>query len=192
MSALVSDKKIEQEHFSDELAALESLEDEAESATVEVESYFTSLYMPDEDTDEEVDEDSENGEEKEVKLKEGEKEAFLKSLGDEYLKKYKDLKKEKSRLNRELAKRTAELQEKVNAIREELTAEQCEILVMQLLHEGFVFELDKYLNAEVTKTAKAVCGLWDKYHTSTTDLLAERKIAEDKLNSFLERLGYLK
>ena len=102
------------------------------------------------------------------------------------------MKKEKSRLNRELAKRTVELQEKVNAIREELTAEQCEALVMQLLHEGFVSELDKYLNAEVAKTAKAVCGLWDKYHTSTTDLLAERKVAEDKLNGFLERLGYFK
>ena len=192
VSALVSDEKIEQEHFLDELVALKSLKDEAESATAEVESYFSSLYTPDEDDAEDSDEEGENSEEKEVKLKEGEKEAFLKSLGDEYLKKYKELKKEKSRLNRELAKRTVELQEKVNAIREELTAEQCEALVMQLLHEGFVSELDKYLNAEVAKTAKAVCGLWDKYHTSTTDLLAERKVAEDKLNGFLERLGYFK
>ena len=140
---------------------------------------------------EESDEDNEGNEEKEVKLKEGEKEAFLKSLGDEYLKKYKELKKEKSRLNRELAKKTKELQDKVKAIRDKLTAEQCEMLVMQLLHEGFITELDKYLNAEVVKTVKAVSRLWEKYHASATNLIAERKAAEDKLNGFLERLGYI-
>jgi type I restriction enzyme M protein len=94
-------------------------------------------------------------------------------------------------LNRELKKKTAELQEKINAVRNNLTPEQCEMLVMQLLHEGFVTELDKYLNAEVTKTVKAISGLWEKYHASATDLLAERKAAEDKLNGLLERLGYI-
>jgi len=191
VSALVSDEKIEQEHFPDELIALKSLEEEATSATAEVESYFLSLYTSDEDDVEESDEDSEGDEEKEVKLKEGEKEAFLKSLGDQYLKKYKELKKEKSRLNRELAKKTKELQDKVNAIRDKLTAEQCEVLVMQLLHEGFITELDKYLNAEVAKTVKAVCNLWEKYHASANDLLAERKVTEYRLNGFLGRLGYI-
>ena len=112
VSALVSDEKIEQEHFPDELAALKSLEDETESATTEVESYFTSLYTPDEDDAEDSDEEGENGEEKEVKLKEGEKEAFLKSLGDEYLKKYKELKGEVPSQQR-IGKKTVELQEKV-------------------------------------------------------------------------------
>jgi type I restriction enzyme M protein len=101
------------------------------------------------------------------------------------------LKKERLRLNRELKKKTTELQKKVDDIRADLSAEQCETLVMQLLHEGFVTELDKYLNTEVAKTVAAICRLWDKYHVSATELLNQREKAEDKLNGFLEGLGYL-
>ena len=84
-----------------------------------------------------------------------------------------------------------ELQDKIDAIREELTEEQCEDLVMQLLHDGFVEELDAYLSAEVQKTIRAVNKLWEKYHVSVTTLLDERKAAEDKLNGFLAQLGYI-
>ena len=64
-------------------------------------------------------------------------------------------------------------------------------LVMQLLHDGFVEELDAYLSAEVQKTIRAVNKLWEKYHVSVTTLLDERKAAEDKLNGFLAQLGYI-
>lgn len=76
-------------------------------------------------------------------------------------------------------KKESELQEKIDAIREELTEEQCEDLVMQLLHDGFVEELDAYLSAEVQKTIRAVNKLWEKYYVSVTALLDERKTAED-------------
>ena len=59
------------------------------------------------------------------------------------------------------------------------------------LHHGFVEELDDYLSAEVQKTIRAVSKLWEKYHVSVTALLDERKAAEDKLNGFLEQLGYI-
>ena len=101
------------------------------------------------------------------------------------------LKKEKNRLNREVKKKESELQKKIDAIREELTEEQCEDLVMRLLHDGFVEELDAYLSAEVQKTIRAVNKLWEKYHVSVTTLLDERKKAEDKLNGFLAQLGYI-
>lgn len=193
VAALVSDEKIALEHFSDELAALKTLDDNAASALAELQSYISSIDIG---TDEEESEEEETGEEAEAKeptLKEVKD--YLKALGTDYakasLKKIKELESEKNKLNRELKKKTAELQEKIDAIREELTSEQCEVLVMQLLHEGFLSELDKYLNAELVKTVNAVNKLWDKYHVSANTLLDERNTAEEKLNGFLERLGYI-
>ncbi|HAN20684.1 MAG TPA: hypothetical protein DCP51_03255 [Clostridiales bacterium] len=192
VSALVSDEKIALEHFTDELSALKSLEDEAESALADLQAYVSSVDMGI-DQEEEETEEGEEAEAKEPTVKEVED--YLKKLSTAeakaQLKEIDKLKKEKNRLNRELKKKTAELQEKINAIREKLTAEQCETLVMQLLHEGFVVELEKYLTTEVAKTVKAVCKLWDKYFVSANQMLNERKKAEDKLNGFLERLGYI-
>lgn len=191
VSALVSDEKIALEHYADELIALKTLEDDAESALANLQSYASSIDMNNDD--EKNEEDGEETEAKEPTLKEIKD--CLKALGTAEakasLKKIKELETEKNKLNREFKKKAAELQEKINAIRDKLTAEQCEMLVMQLLHEGFITELDKYLNAEVAKTVKAVSGLWEKYHASATALLADRKAAEDKLNGFLKRLGYI-
>ena len=61
---------------------------------------------------------------------------------------------------------------------------------MEVLHEGFITELNKYLLAEVNQTIKAVTHLWEKYFVSLDALLTDRKKAEDKLNSFLKGLGY--
>ena len=192
VSALVSDEKISLEHFADELAAMKSLEDEAANALADLQTYAASIDMGNDDEGD--DEDSEEADAKEPTLKDVK--AYLKALdtieAKASLKEIKELEAEKNKLNRELKEKTAGLQAKVDVIRAELTAEQCETLVMQLLHEGFVTELDKYLNAEVAKTVKAVCKLWEKYHASATDLLKQRKAAEDKLNGFLERLGYFK
>ena len=191
VSALVSDEKIALEHFADELAALKALEDDVASALDDLQDYALSIDMGNDEENDEV--DSEETEAQEPTLKEVKD--YLKALSTAEakasLKKIKELEAEKNKLNRELKKKTTELQEKINAIRDKLTSEQCEALVMQLLYEGFITELDKYLNAEVTKTVKAVCSLWEKYHASATDLLSERKAAEDKLNGFLERLGYI-
>lgn len=106
------------------------------------------------------------------------------------LKKIKDLKSEKSKANRALKKAQTKLQEKIDAIRTELTTEQCEKLVMELLREGFIAELDKYLKSELDKTIKAVQDLWEKYAVSAKQLTEVRTAAEDKLNGFLRRLGY--
>lgn len=191
VSELVSDEKIALEHFASELAALRSLEDDAASALADLQSYVSSLDMG---TDGESDEEEgDEVEAKELTVKEVKK--YLTSMNTleakNSLKEIKKLEDEKHRLDHKLKSKTAELQMKVGAIRETLTTDQCETLVMQLLHESFVVELDKYLNAEVVKTVKAVCRLWEKYHASATDLLAERQAAEDTLNGFLEKLGYI-
>jgi len=83
------------------------------------------------------------------------------------------------------------LEAKIDAIRIELTEEQCEALIMQILHEGFVQELDKYLKDETNKTVKAVQHLYDKYFTSLNSLLTDRSNAEKELNAFLKGLGYI-
>lgn len=192
VSSLVSDDKIARVHFAAELEELNSLKEQAENAEADLLAYVASVDMETEDDAEEESED-ENNEAKEPSVKEVE--TYLKALGTEEakasLKEIAKLKKEKNRLNREVKKKQKELQDKIDAIRSELTCDQCEELVMQLLYEGFVEELELYLSADVQKTVKAVYNLWEKYHVSVNQLLADRKTAEDKLNGFLERLGYL-
>lgn len=167
------------------------LRDDAENAQADLMAYVASIEMETDDDD--SDDGDEEKEPKEPSVKEVE--TYLKSLGTDEakasLKQIAALKKEKNRLNREVKKKESELQEKIDAIREELTEEQCEDLVMRLLHDGFVEELDAYLFAEVQKTIRAVNKLWEKYHVSVTTLLDERKAAEDKLNGFLAQLGYI-
>ena len=189
VAALVSDEKIAKEHFASELAELETLERDAESAVTELQSYAESIDMGESDDDAEGDEADEA---KEVKVSDVEK--YLKTLGTEEakasLKMIKDLKSEKSKANKALKKAQTELQEKIDAIRKELTAEQCEALVMELLQEGFSAELDEYLKGELDKTIKAVQRLWEKYAVSAKQLKETRTAAEDKLNGFLRGLGY--
>jgi len=191
VASLVSDEKIALEHFAGELEELKKLRDGAENAQADLMAYIASINV---ETD---DDDSEDGNE-EKELKEPsvkEIETYLKSFDTDEakasLKQIAALKKEKNRLNREVKKKESELQEKIDAIREELSEQQCENLVMSLLHDGFIEELDVYLSAEVQKTICAVYKLWEKYHVSVNTLLEQRKAAEDKLNGFLGRLGYL-
>ena len=191
VASLVSDDKIASEHFADELEELHRLRDDAENAQADLMAYVASIETESDDDDSDDGDDEKAPKEPSVK----EVETYFKSLGTDEakasLKQIAALKKEKNRLNREVKKKESELQEKIDAIREELTGEQCENLVMQLLHDGFVEELDAYLSAEVQKTIRAVNKLWEKYHVSITTLLDKRKVAEDKLNGFLAQLGYI-
>jgi len=189
VAALVSDEKIAKGHFATELDELEKLERDAEDAAAELQAYADSIDMGESDDDADGDDADEA---KEVKVSDVEK--FLKSLGTDEaksaLKKIKEMKAEKSKANKALKKAQTELQEKIDAIRKELTSEQCEALVMELLREGFATELEKYLAAEVNKTIGAIARLWDKYAVSAEALTDKRKAAEDRLDGFLRRLGY--
>ena len=141
----------------------------------------------------EEDSDGEDSDPKEPSLKDIKK--YLKELGTDeakaHTKEIGRLEKTKNAANRALTKAKKELQDKIDAIRDNLTEEQCRTMVLQILHECFAEELNKYLLAEVMVTVKAVQKLWEKYYTSATELLAQRKKAEDKLNGFLKKLGYL-
>ncbi len=190
VAALVSDEKIAKKHFAAELVELETLELDAENAVADLQSYAESIDMGESDDETEGDEADEV---KEIKVSDVEK--YLKALGTEEakasLKIIKGLKSEKSKANKALKKAQTELQEKIDSIRNELTTEQCETLVMELLQEGFSAELDEYLEAELNKTIKAVQHLWEKYAVSTKQLTERRTAAEDKLNGLLRGLGYV-
>lgn len=189
VSSLVSDAKIATEHFQAELEEIEKLEAEAQDALTDLMTYALAIDIgSDED-----DSDSEDSEPKEPSLKDIKKR--LKELGTDeakaHTKEIGRLEKTKNTANRALTKAKKDLQDKIDAIRDNLTEEQCRTMVLQILHECFVEELNKYLLAEVMVTVKAVQKLWEKYYTSATELLAQRKKAEDKLNGFLKKLGYL-
>jgi len=191
VAALVSDEKIAREHFAEDFVMKQTFEDDVDSAINNLRDYVASI-----DIDISDDDDSNENEEAEVKeptVKEVKN--YLKNQNTaeakDHLKHIEYLEKEKNLLNRKLREKTDELQKKIDAIREKLTTEQCEELVMQLLYEGLIYELDKYLAAEVDKTVNAVCKLWDKYYTSSKELLACRSATEKKLNKFLKELGYI-
>ena len=194
VSALVTDEKISNEHFSDELAELERIEIEAVSAQGDLQEYISCIEV-------ESDSDDDEAEEKEIKVADvkkylnkrkkdttstAEKAACEASL--EQIKEYERVIKD---LNKKYKTKSTELQHKIDAIRVKLTSEQCETMILQLLYEAFVIELEKYLKTEVDKTIKAIQHLWDKYFISANKLLTERVEAEKSLNNFLERLGYI-
>jgi len=194
VSALVSDGKIADEHFPDELVEIAKLEEQIATSQGQLQEYVQSIEI-------ETESDDENSEEKEIKVSDVKK--YLKKRIKETknvkeksecnttLRQITDRENEIKTLNKDFKTKTLALQGKIDTIRAELTTEQCEVLIMQLLHEAFIIELDKYIKAEVDKTIKAVQHLWDKYFVSANTLLNERAEAETKLNGFLERLGYI-
>ena len=189
VASLVSDAKIATEHFQTDLEEIERLEVKAQDAMADLMTYALAIDIG----SDEADSDDEDAEPKEPSLKDIKK--HLKELGTDeakaQIKEISRLEKAKNAANRALTKAKKELQDKIDAIRDNLTEDQCRTMVLQILHECSVEELNKYLLAEVMVTVKAVQKLWEKYYTSAKELLAQRKKAEDKLNGFLEKLGYL-
>ena len=191
VESLVSDEKIANEHCPDLLQEIADLQADIENAHAELQDYISQIEI-------EREEPEDGEEEKEITVSEvkkylnkckretsdrEEKAGYTKQLNE-----IKALENGIKELNKKYKDKNAELQDKIQSLRETMTAAQCETLVMQLLHEGFIIELDKYLKAEVDKTIKAIQHLWDKYFVSVSQLLAEREQAEDTLNGFLKAL----
>ena len=193
VAALVTDEKIAVEHFSDELSYLSNLEEQLVNVQGNLHEYISNIEI------EAFAEEENEEEEREITLKDVKK--YLKDKNGKskieidaclvFLKQITEMESEIKILNREIKKKNNELSEKIDEIRAKLTAQQCEELVMSLLYEAFVFELGKYLKAEVDKTIKAIQHIWDKYFVSANELLTDRSKAEKNLNTFLERLGYI-
>jgi type I restriction enzyme M protein len=200
VEALVSDEKIAAVFFADDLSTLKKLENDAAAAENELLVWLSSIEIETE-TDNEDDEQDEEATVKEPTAKPAldylkEKKANATDEQeiaelDEKIKETNRLKKQKTDITRVYKKKHEELRQKINRKRIELSEDDCETMVLELLKDAFVTELQKYLKAELDKTIKAACHIWDKYFTSAAQLLKERNTAEKKLNGFLKNLGYI-
>jgi type I restriction enzyme M protein len=200
VEALVGDKKIATVFFADDLEAIKKLESDVVATENELLAWLNSIEIEVE-TDAEDDEQDEESAVKEPTAKQvldylkekksntvdGQEIVEL----DEKIKETNRLKKQKTDINRTYKKKHEELRQKIDGKRIELSKDECETMVLELLKDAFVTELEKHLKAELDKTIKAVCHIWDKYFTSAAKLLKERNFAEKKLNGFLKSLGYI-
>ena len=102
-------------------------------------------------------------------------------------KKITALNKDKAALQTRLAKTDAILA----AIGGQLTEEEARRLILKKLYDLARNELSRYLNAEKRGLIAVVENLWDKYAVSSRELESQRTETLQKLDSFLEALGYL-
>lgn len=187
VSALVSDEKIATGHFAEELANLALKRESLEENNANLLNALAAVDYEVETADEDEEAEPKEPTPKEIK-------SYLKKLATPEAKatladilRWEEIIKA---IKKRLKEIETDLKIKVAGIREKLTPQQCENIVMNVLYEGFVEELNKYLTAEINITVKAVTKLWDKYFVSAKQLLDERQTAEDKLNVFLKKLGY--
>ena len=113
--------------------------------------------------------------------------ANLDSANKDDKKKITALNKDKAALEARLAKTDAILA----AIGGQLTEEEARRLILKKLYDLASNELNRYLNAEKRGLIAVVENLWDKYAVSSRELESERAETLQKLDSFLEALGYL-
>jgi type I restriction enzyme M protein len=101
-------------------------------------------------------------------------------------KKITALNRDKSALQARLAKTDAFLK----AIGGQLTEDEARRLILKKLYDLAGNELNRYLNAEKRALIAGVEKLWDKYAVSSRELENQRTETLQKLNGFLEALGY--
>lgn len=98
--------------------------------------------------------------------------------------------KELKSYNKELKNKTRQLQEKIAEKRKSLTAEEAKELILDKFYELINEKLKKYLKAEKRELIKVFEKLWDNYRVPLFTLKEERDTEINKLNQFLEKLGY--
>ena len=77
------------------------------------------------------------------------------------------------------------------AIGGQLTEAEARELIFKKLYDLVSNELNRYLNGEKRRLIAVVENLWDKYAVSSRVLEAERAETLQKLEGFLQGLGYI-
>ncbi len=98
------------------------------------------------------------------------------------------LHKDKATLEERIAKTDAILK----AINGPLTDDEARHLILNKLFDIASTELERYLNAEMRNLVSGVENLWSKYATSSRKIEQARVVITDRLDGFLEGLGYFK
>ncbi len=103
-------------------------------------------------------------------------------------KKIDALNKDKAALEERIAKIDAVLE----TINGRLTDDEAKHLILKKLYDIASTELERYLNTEMRHLVSGVENLWSKYAVSTQEMEQSRVFTQDRLDGFLEGLGYLK
>ncbi|MEH1951114.1 MAG: hypothetical protein V7K77_29800 [Nostoc sp.] len=103
---------------------------------------------------------------------------------------YKEIVKQLKEAKAELKTLKNELVKRLEAARSALTGEDCQELVLAIFKDGLIAELERYVTAHRQQVIAAVENWWDKYRVTLQDIETERDAAANKLNEFLQGLGY--
>ena len=100
--------------------------------------------------------------------------------------KIRGLNRDKARLENRISKIDATLV----AIGGQLTNDQAQDLILKKLYDIAMGELEHYLDAEIRQLTSCVENLWSKYATSRQEMERSLVATLDRLDGFLNRLGY--
>jgi len=103
----------------------------------------------------------------------------------------KALKKELRDKKKVLKARKAGLVSELEAVRSELTASESQDLVLGILKAELRSELDRDVTEHRQAVISAAESWWDKYRVTLPDIEGERDDARERLQGFLEELGYV-
>ena len=96
-------------------------------------------------------------------------------------------------LNRDIAaleERIANTEAVLEAIGGPLTNDELKLLILKKLYDIASTELERYLYAETRHLISGIENLWDKYAVSSQKMEWSRLVTVDRLDKFLEDLGY--
>jgi type I restriction enzyme M protein len=103
---------------------------------------------------------------------------------------FTDMKKEKTRLTRELKALKTGLLEALDEALEALSDLEVEAIVLSILREGLQNRLENEIAAHLRGVVAAVENWWDKYKDTLRELEAQRDTSRAKLDGHLSKLGY--
>jgi len=193
-SMLIEDERIMKKFFADDLKKIDNLE----SQVAELEGDLNELLEEVEDWDEE-----DQGDKTIKKVMDYLSEIIkdLRTSGQESsikeAKKWEDLSERIKHKNNQLKKLNKELksinlEDKIAQKRDTLTEQEAKELLLEKFFDTINQYLEKYLNTEKKELVKIFENFWDKYKISLKHLKSERDVEVNKLDWFLNKLGYVK
>jgi type I restriction enzyme M protein len=185
---LVDEEDLKEKFFKKETQEIEELNQKLS----ELEGELNEILEEVEDWDEE-----EQGE-KTAKNVKGYLKEMLKDLKDSQtaqeikglLSRIEEKEKEIKAIKKALKEKSAEIEEGLEAKRQQLTEDEAKELIIGRFYRVIESYLEKEINNEKKALIKIFENLWDKYQTSLEELKEERDQEVRKLEEFLAGLGY--
>lgn len=103
----------------------------------------------------------------------------------------KKLKKQRSDARQRIKRHRQAFVKKLREAQQTLGDTDAQTLVLELLREGLEEELNRRVAAHRQAIVDAIQNWWNKYRVTLREIESERDTAKEKLDSFLEELGYV-